>query len=347
MCKIAIITDLHWGKKNDNVLLRNYFMEFFNNTFFPWVESAKPDAIVIPGDFYDRRKYINFETLYYVDTEFCQKLNSYNIPVHILLGNHDVYYKSTNKINSPLLLLSKFNNFIIEDKFRDVDIAGHSFAMLPWICPENQAEFEEFLQRTKSTAAFGHLELKDFEVHRGIKADEGMPSSALSTFHTVFSGHYHAKSDDGHIFYLGTPYDMDFSDLYETKGFHCLHPKKGTLEFIPNDQKMFFRLTYDDKDENPKFSGSYTNKYVKLVVKHKKSPVNYDKYMKALYETGPAEVDVVEDLDITNNDPDAIDETQDTLSIIFNQIEHNDKVSDKSKMKKLMSDLYTESHDIE
>ena len=39
-------------------------------------------------------------------------------------------------------------------------------------------------------------------------------------FEKVISGHFHKKSDDGHIYYCGTQYEMTWSDYNCPKGFH-------------------------------------------------------------------------------------------------------------------------------
>jgi DNA repair exonuclease SbcCD nuclease subunit len=45
-------------------------------------------------------------------------------------------------------------------------------------------------------------------------------------------GHFHHKSNDGHIFYLGTPYEITWSDYGNEKGFHIFDFDKRDFEFI-------------------------------------------------------------------------------------------------------------------
>ena len=41
-------------------------------------------------------------------------------------------------------------------------------------------------------------------MHKGVINNHGLDRTYLKRFEKVFSGHFHKKSDDGHIYYLGT-----------------------------------------------------------------------------------------------------------------------------------------------
>ncbi|BCU99219.1 MAG: hypothetical protein CM15mV26_0460 [uncultured marine virus] len=52
----------------------------------------------------------------------------------------------------------------------------------------------------------GHLETNGFRAHRGPLWKMGC-LDIFDKFDRVFSGHYHTRSDNGKIFYLGNPYE--------------------------------------------------------------------------------------------------------------------------------------------
>jgi hypothetical protein len=227
--------------------------------------------------------------------------------------------------------------------------------MIPWVCDDNYAAFSSFIKNSNSRIAMGHLELMGFEVHRGIKSEEGMNSNILEVFDTVYSGHFHQKNGNNHIQYLGTCYDMTFSDIEETKGFHVLNTQDMSLSFIQNPQKMFYKLIYDDSDPEfkiPDFT-QYNKTFLKLIVRHKKSPKTFDKYMKALYESEPHEVNIIEEYELLNeievsSSNEDIDISQDTLKIIYKDVDDREFENiEKDRLKKIITDLYLESFELE
>lgn len=348
--KIPIICDTHFGYKNDSPIFREYFNDFFQKIFFPYIEQNNIREIIHLGDLMDRRKYVNIDTARYIRENFIEKLEKLNVTMHVLLGNHDVYYKNTNTTNSIKELFQNSKSVKIYDQFQDATIAGFSFAMFPWICEENHQEFLDFIGKSTSKVAMGHFELQGYEVLRGIKSEEGLSKDVLQKFQNVYSGHFHQKNGDGHINYLGTQYDMNFSDTEETKGFHIFYTETSEIEFIRNPQKMYYRIVYDDTIEFdfPDFS-KYKNTYVKLVVKNKKSSKIFDKYLAKLYEVNPHEVNIVDEFELTDTSADNIDITQDTLSIICKDIEENKNYDPQiiNSLKKFMTDLYLESFEVE
>ena len=348
--KLPIICDTHFGFKNDSLVFREYFDRFFKDIFFPYLDANNIKELIHLGDLMDRRKYVNFETLKFIRENFIQELQKRQITMHIILGNHDVYYKNTNLVNSVKELFGDHESIRLYEKFEDASVAGFMFAMLPWICPDNQNEFDSFVQKSSSTVAIGHLELQGFEVLRGIRSEEGMNKNILEKFENVYSGHFHQKNDDGHVYYLGTQYDMTFADVDERKGFHVFDTETRKVCFVENPYKMFYRLIYDDtnKMEIPDFS-RYEKSYVKLVVKNKKNPKLFDKYIGKLYDVCPHEVNIIEEYELADPSTDDIDITQDTLSIIYGDIDDNKNYEPAAvnSLKKIMTDLYLESFEVD
>lgn len=347
---LPIICDTHFGFKNDSQIFREYFNDFFKNVFFPYIDNNNIKEIVHLGDLMDRRKYVNFETLYFFRQNFIKELEKREIVMHTILGNHDVYYKNTNNINSVKELFNDKKCIKLYETFEDAVVCGQKFAMIPWVCQENEKEFNSFLKNSSSTIAFGHLELSGFEVHRGIKSEHGYDSSILDKYEKVYSGHFHQKNGNDHVLYLGSCYDMTFSDIDETKGFHALNLQDKSLEFIKNPQKIFYKITYDDSSsfELPDFK-KYNKTYVKCVVKQKKNESLFEKYIKSLYDAEPHEVSIIEEYELLNQKiEETVDVSEDTMHIIYKNIdslEYEEKR--KVKLKKIITDLYLESFELE
>jgi DNA repair exonuclease SbcCD nuclease subunit len=343
--KLPILSDLHFGLRNDHPSFRDYLKKFYEEQFFPYIDKHAYKEIVHCGDLMDRRKYVNFETLDFMQRVFIDQLQIRGIKCHTILGNHDVYFRNTNRLNSTKLLFGHVPNLIIYEDFTDVTIGGREFSMIPWITADNQDRLKDFVWSSKASIAFAHLELLGYEVMRGVPSDEGIEANLFQRYDSVYSGHFHQKSHGANIWYLGTAYDMTFSDLYETKGFHVLDTDTNTLEFIKNPEKMFHMLVFDENTVPKNFKmETYKDKYVKIILKVARSSVNFEKFLIKLYEAGPIEVDIVDEYMIDQDPAGAnIDESWDTLRIVFDQIDNRKDYQDPTALKSMMGELYRES----
>ena len=179
---------------------------------------------------------------------------------------------------------------------------------------------------------------------------DGYDARQFQKFDLVYSGHYHHKSTVGNVTYLGTAYEMTWSCFEDQKGFHVFDTETRELEFIPNPNKLFFKLFYDDTDMSYEDLDTLNyktiaNKYVKVVIKSKENPLLFDSYISRLEEQEPINLQVVEDhlnLDLEDDD-DIIDEAEDTLTILDGYIEGLDIKTGKPQLKSLMHNLYNEA----
>jgi DNA repair exonuclease SbcCD nuclease subunit len=344
--KVAIITDQHFGARNDSIAFLDFFQKFYDDTFFPSLDAAGINTVLILGDTFDRRKYVNFYALDRAKKMFFDKLEERGIRVHMLAGNHDTYYKNTNDVNSPDLLLREYNNIDVIDSPETIIIDGTSICMMPWICPENyQASLDE-MKNTKAEICMGHFEIAGFAMHRGMESHDGLSKEIFDKFDMVFSGHYHHRSDDGHIYYLGNPYELTWQDFKDTRGFHLFDLERRELEFIPNPNTMFERVEYDDKDCDPIDLDliDLTGKYVKLVVVNKTDYYKFDKFIQKLYNKGCYEIKIIEDF--SEFEEGQIDEEinlEDTVSVLSNYVDSIETDVDKEHIKTFMRTLYTEA----
>ena len=344
--KVAIITDQHFGARNDSIAFLDFFQKFYDDTFFPSLDAAGINTVLILGDTFDRRKYVNFYALDRAKKMFFDKLEERGIRVHMLAGNHDTYYKNTNDVNSPDLLLREYNNIDVIDSPETIVIDGTSICMMPWICPENYQESLDEMKNTKAEICMGHFEIAGFAMHRGMESHEGLSKEIFDKFDMVFSGHYHHRSDDGHIYYLGNPYELTWQDFKDTRGFHLFDLERRELEFIPNPNTMFERVEYDDKDCDPIDLDliDLNGKYVKLVVVNKTDYYKFDKFIQKLYNKGCYEIKIIEDF--SEFEEGQINEEinlEDTVSVLSNYVDSIETDVDKEQIKTFMRTLYTEA----
>lgn len=348
--KICILGDTHFGMRGDSLDFHKYIEKFYTNTFFPYLRQHGITTIVQLGDLFDRRKFINFNSLYLCRKYFFDKLRENNITFITLLGNHDVAFKNTLEVNSSQLLLEGYGNITTCDSFDTISFDGIDIDIIPWICDDNQDEIFEKIKSTKSQICLGHFELDGFEMERGVVCHGGLDKSNLMKYDVVLSGHFHHKSSDGAITYVGTPYEMTWSDYNDPKGFHIFDTETRETEFVQNPYRMFYKLNYDDELEH--FSQHYVTfdysvyegAYVKVVVKNKLNPFLFDIVIDNLYKAGAADISVVEDFtEVIGGDDELIDQAEDTMTILSKYIDNLSLNVENDKLKSLMRELYVEA----
>jgi len=344
--KVAIITDQHFGARNDSQLFLDFFGKFYNETFFPTLDANGIDTVLILGDTFDRRKYVNFYSLQRSKEMFFDKLAERNITVHMLAGNHDTYYKNTNDVNSPDLLLKEYTNINVIDHPATIAVDETPICMMPWICPENYQASLDTIRDTNAELCMGHFEIAGFAMHRGLESHDGLSKEIFNRFDMVFSGHYHHRSDDGHIFYLGNPYELTWQDYNDPRGFHLFDLETRELEFYRNPYTMFSRIEYDDSliDPTTQSMDHLKDKFVKLVVANKTDFYKFDKFVTKVYDSNPAEVKIIEDFSEFSEGEVASDiNLEDTLNVLSNYIDSVNTDLDKERVKTFMKTLYTEA----
>ena len=348
--KVAIITDQHFGARNDSIAFLDFFEKFYEQTFFPNLDANNITTVLVLGDTFDRRKYVNFYALDRAKKMFFDKLEERGIRVHMLAGNHDTYYKNTNEVNSPDLLLVEYGNIDVISKPETIVIDGTSICMMPWICPENYQESLDHITNTKAEICMGHFEIAGFAMHRGMESHDGLAKETFEKFDLVFSGHYHHRSSDQHIHYLGNPYELTWQDYNDPRGFHLFDLSTRELEFIANPYTMFTRLEYDDKQGDPIDLDALDlqQKYVKLVVVNKTDFYKFDKFIQKLYNKGCHEIKIIEDMsEFQDGEIGEEINLEDTLSVLSHYVDSIETDVDKEQIKTYMRTLYTEAVNIE
>ena len=351
--KIALLTDTHFGARNDNLNFNEHFYDFYEGIFFPYLQQNNIKHCIHLGDLMDRRKFVSYRILKDFRERFIQPFNYLKINLHILVGNHDIYFRNTNDVNSLQELLGeRHDNIHLYPEAQEVDFDGFPILMMPWINPQNEIYSFGMMDETKADTMMSHLEVVGFEMHGGHTSESGFDKSQFKKFDTVFSGHYHKKSDDGQIYYLGTPYQMTWSDYNCPKGFHVFDTETRELTRIVNPQKIFEKIYYDDTQENYDNHDvdQYKNKYVKLVVVNKNDLYKFDKFTDKLFKADCHEVKIIEDftdLDANTVSDDIVENTQDTMTLLGKYIDDLDVNLDKTKLKGDISKLYHEAQDLE
>ena len=351
--KIAIINDTHFGARNDNSHFNEYFYQFYEGVFFPYLQQHNIKTCIHLGDLMDRRKFVSYKTAKDFRERFILPFNTLKIDLHIMIGNHDTFYKNTNDVNSVVELLGgRHKNIKIYSEAEEVEFDGTKILFLPWINNQNLIYSEGMIDETTAQICMGHLEIAGFEMMKGMKNEHGLSKELFQKFDTVFSGHFHHKSDDGQIYYLGAPYEIYWNDCDDKKGFHIFDTETRSLERIVNPFTIHKKIYYDDTQNN------YSNynfkdcrdKFIKLIVVNKKDLFQFDQFVDKLLKADSHEVKIIEDFsDLGANtvSDDIVENTEDTMTLLSKYIKELDTSLDKDRLINYQRQLYTEAQDLE
>ena len=341
--KVGIISDQHFGCRKNSKLFHDYFLKFYNDVFFPTLEEHGITTVVDMGDTFDSRKGIDFSALSWAKNNYYDRLQEMGVKVHTIVGNHTAYYKNSNHVNAVDLLLREYNNVTVYSEPTEVMLDQLPTLFIPWINQENEENTLKLIKKTSCKCAMGHLELQGFRVNRQIVMEHGLEGKLFDKFKRVYSGHYHTRSDNGVVYYLGNPYEMFWTDVNDTRGFHIFDTE--TLEHTPinNPYKLFYNIYYEDTDHQTFDSREYENKIVKVVVRKKTDIKKFEKFVDKLYSSNIAELKIVENFEIQEPTDFEAFESEDTISILSRYVEESEVNLDKSIIQKLLQEVYQEA----
>jgi DNA repair exonuclease SbcCD nuclease subunit len=348
--EIIILGDIHAGVRNGNLIVAKHQLDFFEFELFPYMLEHGIKTIVQLGDLFDGRKFTNHVVLNEWKTRFFQKMVDHGFEFHSILGNHDLSLRNSLTINTPSLFLNEYDNITIYDSPSVFKYNDFEMLLVPWMCVENYNQCITTLNETKCTWVGGHFEIQNFEMHKGHMNTEGLDPGIFNKFDTVLSGHFHTRSRGNHICYVGTPYELTWSDFDDPKGFHVLNAETLDLTFIENKLKLFEKIYYNDLDAGDDYFKTIDlkcieGKYVKVVAINKTDPYQFDRFMSNVYTKDVIELKIIEDMggfDSSNVDDDDIILT-DTPAVINSYIEGISTSLDIQRLKDFMKELYVES----
>lgn len=342
--KICLLTDTHFGARTNSIIHQEYFSKFYKELFFPYLKKNNISHIIHLGDVIDKRKQIDFKILENFMTDFIIPIHDNNLTLSVIVGNHDVYYKNTNVLNSPTGLIWPHNNIQIYSEIEAVMMDNVKILFVPWINEENEKNVFDCIKKTKATILIGHLELRDFAMYKGHTSDVGYDSKVFSNFSMVISGHYHHRSHKKNIYYLGCPFEITWSDYGDPKGFHIFDTETKKLQFIQNRFTIFEKIYYDDSINTVLDLVNVKNKYVKVIVVNKKDKNTFDTFIDKLQDQEPYSMTIIEDFSENIDIDEEVNLEQDTLTFLNSYIDNiKNPSSVKNEIKTIFQKIYVEA----
>ncbi len=350
--KVAIINDTHCGTRNSSDIFLDNAEKFYSDVFFPYLLENDIRHIIHLGDFFDNRKFINFKCLNRIRNCFLKPLRQHGITMDIIRGNHDVFYKNTGELNSLKELLGHYMNevHIIHDP-TVMDYDGLQMALVPWIDADNEERSIKFIKECKADIMAGHFDIIGYEMMKGIKCEHGLDRSLFKRFEAVYSGHFHTKSSQDNITYLGSQMEFFWNDAHDNKYFHILDTGTRELEAIRNPHTLHHRIRYDDSttDYMEYDLSQVDNKFVKIVVINRKNQFTFDRFVDRIQNRDIHDLKIQETFDefIGSNVGDDEISLEDTTELLNTYIDGVETELSKERIKKDVYNLMTEAQSLE
>ena len=339
--KLLLITDQHFGVRNDNKHFINHYKKFYGKVVIPFIKAHNIEHIFCLGDTFDKRKSINFNSLDECREMWFDPLREMGVRMDMLVGNHDIYYKNTLRVNAPDELLGEYHNIHVIKEPTNITYDDLDVLCLPWICDDNLEETFRAIKQSKSTVCMGHLELNGFEAHPGHVMERGMDHSVFKKFKKVFTGHYHSKSHKDNIYYLEIPTNFTGMTSDVKEAFHVFDTTTLKTTHYRNPFDVFVKLYYNNGVSLPN-ERDVEGTFVKLIVEDKGDYAKFDYAVKRLQDMNIADLKIVEDLSIAGTGVDVL-ETEDTLTLLDTYIDEIDLQVSKDNVKSVMRSLYMEA----
>ena len=349
--KIAVLNDTHCGIRNSSEVFLDNAEKFYNEVFFPECEKQDIKQILHLGDYYDHRKFVNFKALNHNRRVFLDQLRKRGMSMDIIPGNHDTYYKNTNELNSLKECLGHYMNevnIVMEPKV--MKYGSLNIGLVPWICNDNYEQCMNFIKDCKADWIGAHLELKGFEMMRGLTNTHGMSPDIFKRFEMVLTGHYHVGSKKDNIWYLGSQMEFFWSDAHDPKFFHIIDTETRQIEKIRNNNTLFEKVVYNDEEiDYNSYNKDLSKKFVKVVVANKTDPFTFDRFIDNIQNQDIYELKIAENFNefVGANVDDEDMNFEDTTEIVDTYIDAVDTDLDKDKIKVQMRELMTEAQTLE
>ncbi len=341
---ILLIGDMHINARNSSVQVMENHIKFWENTIFPLIKNNKIKDIIQTGDLLDVRKFSNHYILHTWKRRVFDVLESLKVNFHVIVGNHDMYFKHDVDVNSINVLFKEYKNIKLYSKVSSVTIDNKDFIMVPWICDTNREEVYNYLESAdKSSTVVGHFELLGFDVMKNNPADIGDYPDFLRKFSKVISGHYHTQSKLDNIHYIGTPAELTWGDYDDPKGIWLL---SDDMKFIKNEYPLHVKYVYDDTTPVKLDYSLASGSYVRLIVVNKSHITKFDNVIKKIEEQNPIEFRIIDEIDIKSDSDNDIESenisTENLLDYLKDVVESIETELDKDILYSEIKELYLE-----
>ncbi len=276
-----LISDLHFGVRSSSQDWLSIMEDYYYNFFIPLVKKnyKEGDVLLILGDVFDSRNSINLKIMCMAVDIFEKLSEIFKDGIITILGNHDVWGKNSNDVNS-LKSLKWIPNMHIYEEPESVQIGSKKFLLMPWR-KDHAAENECIATMGKGNDyLLCHTDITGLKFNTHTDITTGCDVEGLNIFKTVYSGHIHYAQKFRNVNMLGSPYQLTRSDMGNKKGVTMLDLETEQETYWENDYSpKFIKMKFSDVLEmSPKkLNNIFKNNFVDIYIEGEqalKAPIN-------------------------------------------------------------------------
>ncbi len=355
MSKIFLLGDVHigLGYPNNADKWSKVHEQYFEKFLIPLLkkEVKDGDIIIQLGDLFDNRNIIPINLLNY-GMNIVEEISKI-APLHLIIGNHDLWSKSTSEINSvrPFRYIP---NVYIYDKVQKIEYNGLKLLMMPYI-DKRLEQIQHIKENRDCHYLFCHSDLNGAKMHLTSVAHKNADKidiAEFSSFKKVYSGHIHIVSDNSqkNFKFVGSIFQMDRNDLNDQKGIMIVDTETGEETFVKNTISPIFKkfkvANVDDIEKLDELKN--TNDYIDLSISNNLLITNRKLRRKLevlLEKSNFASVEYIDDIteelvdgdEINESTTIELDENGDEITI---QLEYDQYIKDYILKQKYDNDVF-------
>ena len=336
-----LVTDLHFGVRSSSVewigIQKDYFYDFFVPILKEHMEDE--DALFILGDIFDSRQSINILVMH--EALLIIKRLSEILPVYMIIGNHDIYRKFTNDINSLEIFKILSNVHIMKEPKQLKFANGASALFMPW--QDTHEQEMTIIKEDDSDYLFCHTDIAGFKYNRRVMMLGGIDPGTMEKYKKVYTGHVHLAQYRDNIRVLGSPYELTRGDMGNTKSLWLVNLSDGKEtqfmnEYSPKFMRIHLEKIFDQTLEN--LQNKFKNNFIDILVSDRWATTfpfgrltdSFHDYRKINFIlTGNAEFE-------DDNQEHGDINLSDLISLYIDNLSYNDKI--KTKLKEKSLDFY-------
>lgn len=300
--KIALFSDLHLGVKGDSQEWHNIAINWIK-TFASDLRKKNIKNIFFLGDWFNNRTAICVSTLH-LTTKILDELKDFNI--WIFPGNHDLFFSKDSTVSS-VSIFKGYPNITYIDEIKQIELDGSKLTLCPWgLNPlDSNVKPSQYL--------LGHFEINTFQMNSSEQlCEDGLKlSDLLKKFNIIFSGHFHKAQkrvySSGTVQYIGNPFQINYGEAEDDKGYVILDLKTSKFNFIKNNiSPKFIKLQLSKliELEPEEINSLIKNNFLRLSVDKNITVEDMDELIKLITSCSPTECELDWDNSYSGNSAD-------------------------------------------